>query len=276
MDRIKLFRKLVTKLDDRRIEDLEVIPWACPIPFFGNLNAAQVATVGLNPSNREFVSASGVELDGAERRFPTLSSLALNKWQNVSSDQLRKVDLACLHYFRGKPYDAWFRVLDKLIVGLNHSYYGIFSEACHLDLCPYATSTKWGELPNQVKISLLEVSGDFLGELIAGSQLKILILNGQGVIQVFEKIAETKLTPSEIDEWTLPRSSGRGVAGMSYHGRISRIGKKQLKREIIVLGYSHNIQSSFGVTTRVRTSIGSWITSMASQEINLFPPAQSI
>ncbi|MFL6676357.1 MAG: hypothetical protein ACJ8LG_24090 [Massilia sp.] len=274
MDRVKLLRNLTARLDDKGIEELRIISWACPVPFFGNLDAARVATVGLNPSNREFVSADGVELDCTDRRFPTLTSLGLDDWRSASASQLRKVDLACSQYFSGKPYDAWFRVLDKLIVGLNHSYYGMFAEACHLDLCPYATSTKWGELPNQLKASLLDVSGDFLGDLIAGSQLRVLILNGQTVIRTFEAISGTKLVPSKIDEWTLPRSGGRGVDGISYFGRIARIGQRKLAQEITVLGYSHNIQSSFGVTTQVRESISSWITTMAGLEYDLLSAIQ--
>jgi hypothetical protein len=33
----------------------------------------------------------------------------------------------------------------------------------------------------------------------------------------------------------------------------------QLGREVLVLGFNHNIQSSFGVTTRVRAAIRQWV-----------------
>jgi hypothetical protein len=52
-----------------------VIEWGCPVPCFGNISRARVATVGLNPSNREFVDETGHELAGEFRRFHTLASL---------------------------------------------------------------------------------------------------------------------------------------------------------------------------------------------------------
>src|ERR1700738_3082657 len=46
-----------------------IIPWSCPVLSFGNPLTASVATLGLNPSNREFVDEAGNELDGPFRRF---------------------------------------------------------------------------------------------------------------------------------------------------------------------------------------------------------------
>ena len=63
----------------------------------------------------------------------------------------------------------------------------------------------------------------------------------------------------EEEEWCLPRKSGKHVIGYSYCGQTSKIGNTNLNRNILVLGYNHNLQSSFGVTNSVKDSIGSWI-----------------
>jgi hypothetical protein len=64
-----LLSRLVRDLVDSNM-DSNVIPWACPIPSFGDLTRARVATLGLNPSNREFVDERGNELDGPSGSCP--------------------------------------------------------------------------------------------------------------------------------------------------------------------------------------------------------------
>ena len=59
----------------------DMIPWSCPVPAFGDLLNSFVATLGLNPSNREFVDEEGNELEGAARRLHTLRSLSLSRGQ---------------------------------------------------------------------------------------------------------------------------------------------------------------------------------------------------
>jgi len=267
LKRRKLFRQLTGALESSEVRKWSVIPWACPVPYFGNLDKAKLATVGLNPSNREFVNAVGEELTGNIRRFPTLTSLGIQRWSAVSDKQFDAIDHACSNYFFGNPYDGWFRALDKLIIGANCSFYGMFAKACHLDLCPYATTTKWGDLSGTTKQALLDVGGDFLGNLIVNSDIRTLVLNGQAVIRTFEILCQVKLQALRVDEWTLPRSRGDGVSGFSYFGKLSKIGNWELNREILILGYSHNIQSSFGVTSKVRESISSWISLTTRQEM---------
>jgi hypothetical protein len=69
--------KLVEGLNLMVYSSRGVIPWSSPVPYFGSPSSAIIGTVGLNPSNREFVDSSGNELDGPARRFHTLNSLGL-------------------------------------------------------------------------------------------------------------------------------------------------------------------------------------------------------
>jgi hypothetical protein len=65
-----------------------------------------------------------------------------------------------------------------------------------------------------------------------------------------------------MDDWTLPRRNG-GVRGHAFRGTVTNIGPVSLDRELLVLGFNHNIQSSFGVTRSVKSAISNWIASAA-------------
>lgn len=235
--------------------DGEVLKWACPVPFFGDISNAKVATVGINPSNREFVDANGNELQTSLRRLSTLNSLGLRSWDDATPAHVQEVLDSCVGYFEGNPYRQWFDVLDRLLARAGYSYYG-FGLACHLDLVAFATRKKWGLLSAPVKRRLLEDGQHSLADFISTSEIRVLVLNGMSVIREFEALTGEKLDARQIDEWTLPRASGRGVAGYSYTGAFSELGGVKLGRSVAVVGYNHNLQSSFGVTRKVMDSIG--------------------
>ncbi len=65
--------------------------------------------------------------------------------------------------------------------------------------------------------------------------------------------------------WELPRNSGRPVTGLSYYGTIDSIGGYALDRHVTVLGFNHNLQSSFGVTSGVLSAIRSWVADEAAR-----------
>jgi hypothetical protein len=70
------------------------------------------------------------------------------------------------------------------------------------------------------------------------------------------------LVPREIPAWTLRNGKG-GVKGYAYEHLISSLHGKSLDREMMVLGYNHNIQSSFGVTNKLVTEITKWVSTKA-------------
>src|SRR5260370_4828043 len=125
---------LVERLDDPLLKAAKVIPWSCPVPYFGDLSRSIVATLGINPSNREFVDDSGMELDGPARRLHTLKSLGILRWSQATSLHLSLIKASFREYFVRNPYNGWFRSLDEIISGTRASYYGDASCACHLDL----------------------------------------------------------------------------------------------------------------------------------------------
>jgi hypothetical protein len=221
--------------------------------------------VGLNPSNREFVDELGNELEGPSRRFHTLKSLGIASWADADSRHLRLIIESCHSYFLGNPYDTWFRRIDQIISGADASFYDPSRAACHLDLIPYATARKWTELTSRQRQLLLEAAADTLGLVLKDSQVRLLVLNGRSVVEQFEDIAGIRLEQRRMPAWSLPRQSRPDIAGIGYMGVVEALSGIRLPHQITVLGYNHNVQGSFGVTTKVVHAIRGWVADSAKE-----------
>jgi hypothetical protein len=258
---------LIDRLDSPAVSGTDVIRWGCPVPSFGDLSSSRVATLGLNPSNREFVDELGNELQGTFRRFHTLNSLGLTSWSEVDARHLRLILESCRTYFLRNPYNRWFKRLDDVVSGAEASFYGASCGACHLDLIPYATARKWTELTARQRSSLLAVAADTLGLLLKDSPVRILILNGRSVVEKFQDVAGIRLERHQIPAWSLPRQSKPDVTGLAYRGVMDVLSGIRLPHKILVLGYNHNLQGSFGVTTGVIQAIRGWISRAVNEAI---------
>jgi hypothetical protein len=257
---------LLDRMENSALTLAHVIPWAAPVPAFGDPAQARVATVGLNPSNREFVSADGQELHGHSRRFQTLSSLGLARWSEANAIHIDLIEKSCRTYFSTNPYDAWFRSLDRILSGVGISYYS-GATACHLDLIPFATASKWTLLNALQRSALLSFAGETLGLLIRDSLVEVVVLNGSSVVKKFQEISGARLDETRMREWSLSRRQQSALSGFAYSGKVRQILGIPLGRKILVLGYNHNLQSSFGITTEVRAAIGEWIAREAREAL---------
>jgi hypothetical protein len=247
------------------LDTSDVIDWACPIPAFGNLAESKVATLGINPSNKEFVDAFGDELSGSARRFHTLNSFNLDSWAKAEESHIATIQESCDQYFRRNPYDRWFKRLDEVLESAGYSFYEPMFNASHLDLVPLATSDKWMNLPTKSRTELLSYYGDVLALLIRQSKFQLIILNGKTVVDGFQKLAGMTLSVIPDERLDLQRKTGRPVRGYFYRGIINNMRGIRLDRRILILGYNHNLQSSFGVTTKVRLLISQWIRNETMQ-----------
>lgn len=259
--------RLIDRLASPAVQGTDVIHWGAPVPSFGNLSSASVATLGLNPSNREFVDDAGDELHGRHRRFHTLNSLGLRSWLEVDARHLQLILDSCRTYFLGNPYDRWFRKLDRVISGVGASYYSASVPACHLDLVPYATARKWTELTFRQRSSLLAVAADSLGLLLRDSTVRLLVLNGTSVVKEFQEVTGVRLECHEMREWALYRRRKGNVTGLGYHASVTTLCGVGLPHRLLVLGYNHNIQSSFGVTRRAVEAIHDWVAEASAEVI---------
>lgn len=257
---------LICRLELAKKADTEVIQWAGPIPAFGNLMSSAIATVGINPSNREFVDDRDMELAGRHRRFHTLGSLGLDSWLDADCRHLTFIMSACQQYFLRNPYDVWFKKLETIVSGTNATFYGTSANACHLDLIPYATVRKWAELTGSQRSTLLSIASDSLALLIRESPVRCLILNGASVVEHFGCLAGTQLQREPIPGGTLRRGTGSPVVGYGFRARVRVLCGVPLSHDVLVLGYNHNLQSSFGVTTGVIDAIRAWVKRAISEE----------
>lgn len=253
--------KINQVISDDELSFANIIPWSTPIYSFGKIENSKIATLGINPSNREFEDLEGNELEGNLRRFHTLNSLKVESWKKLDLEKTFEIKKLCDEYFLRNPYDQWFKKLDYLFSGSSYSYYFPSVEACHLDLIPYATEKKWSELNNNQKKFLLEKSFNFLGEIVKHSKINYFILNGSTVIKNFEKITNIDFIVKMQPKWTLNRKNNKHVVkGYSFEGEINKIGNIKLNRIIKVYGFNHNIQSSYGITNDVQKSIRNWLS----------------
>ena len=250
---------LLDRLDRKCLITNDVIPWGAPVPSFGDATISHVATLGLNPSNREFVDEKGKELQGHLRRFHTLNSLGIDHWLDAEASHLELIIESCQEYFYRNPYEGWFRKLDRVLSGTGFSYFDAKAPACHLDLIPYATGRKWSALSSHQRTALLKNASDTLALLLRDSSIKAIVLNGISVVENFQLSMGIVLDRKRMANWTLPRRDSNGVAGFAYRGVLSELVGVQSPRPVLVLGYNHNLQSSFGVTTRVMGAIRDWI-----------------
>jgi len=154
-----------------------------------------------------------------------------------------------------------------VVQGTGASYYDTSDMACHLDVIPYATDRKWMELKSSQRSALLSAAGDTLALLLSVSPVRTLILNGKSVVEHFQDIAGVRLEQQEMDGWSLRRESSSDVRGMAYFGTVDALSGIPLGHDVCVLGFNHNIQSSFGVTSEAIFSIKSWVAQASGRSV---------
>jgi hypothetical protein len=213
-----------------------VLAGSTPVVAFGDPRRAAVATLGLNPSISEF-EERGAELDGPFRRFETLRSLGVASLGDAPDEIIGRVWRRCNAYFHGNPY-RWFNPLETILDALDMSYYG--DTACHLDLSQWATNPSWSSLPRSARERLVAEDAEFLRLQLRSEPIRLLLLNGRAVLRAFQEVLGGRL---DREKETV---SDLSVAAQIYSGSIG---------DVQVIGWSTNLQSSFGVTSDLRTRL---------------------
>lgn len=217
-----------------------IVPGSTPVVAFGNARTATVATLGLNPSRVEFLDRAGHELPEQHRRLETLRSLGVDSLIDAPDAIVARVIAGCDGYFQRNPYWQWFRPLEGILTALGASYAA--GTACHLDLVQWATDPTWARLPDAVRQRLVAEDAAFLRRQINEEQITTLLLNGSGVIHSF------------VQAYQMPLREVRVITDRSVRCRLlAGVGP----RGITVVGWSTNLQSSFGVTRELRGRLAS-------------------
>jgi hypothetical protein len=220
------------------------VPLSLPVLFFGDLFTAGVATVGLNPSDKEYLDRGGTELDGAARRFETLTSLGVANRASLTDKQCEHAIQRMRTYYQpGKPIYGWFRSLDRVTRAMGYSYE--VGEVAHLDLAQEATNPTWSKLAKTSPAefaSLRSTDLPFLLWQLEMFPLHIVICDGRTAFtevshliggqvrkertlqRVTWYVAAAMLNERRVTlvGWNIPlaRPTGLGAAGESELGRI--------------------------------------------------------
>lgn len=217
-----------------------VVPGTTPVVAFGNARKSTVATLGLNPSRKEFLDDSGHELSGSERRLATHKSLGLSDLTNASTKAVEQVLHDCDSYFQCNPYWSWFGQLEKVLQQCGASYKD--DSACHLDLVQWATDPTWNNLrPAKLKNQLIDADAEFLKAQLTNENITLLIVNGSGVVEQLHRKLGAILR--EVDH----------IDGMWQHRVRFCAGK--LFDQVRVISWNVNLQSSQGVSNELRLEI---------------------
>lgn len=187
---------------------LGVLPGSLPVTAFGDVSAAAVATISLNPSWLEFQSPMGAWLEGDKRRLASLVSLGASDPRDLDDDQVARAVADSDAYFRGPdPHLGQFHWLDALLGSARAGSYKD-GTACHLDLVQWATKPVQRALPPEAWRELVEADRDFLGWRLQHSAVKAVLADGAAVVQA---MAEAKLVDCWIpDELTYGADRGSG------------------------------------------------------------------
>ena len=215
---------------------VRVVARSTPVIAFGDVRRSKVATLGWNPSKLEFLDNSGMLLDGS-RRLETTASLIADGLALDSPEAITRVFEACNGYFQLRPYRRWFDVLEKVLRHVGASYYD--GSACHLDLVQWATDPVWGKLQEHEQRTLLKSDIPFLSEQLAQENIRVLLLNGAGIMQAYQSHLSGHLI--EVTE--------------SANGRL-RVFTNRPNPNLTVVGWNINLQSSWGVSNEEIGSIG--------------------
>jgi hypothetical protein len=224
-----------------------VVPGSTPVVAFGDASRARVATLGLNPSKQEFLSPRGRELDGDERRFETCGSLGVGSLIRASRGKVKRVLAACNDYFKRNPYRQWFDQLDLINRACGASYYK--GTACHLDLVQWATDPTWTDLSWASWERLMDRDLLFLQRQLRSSRIRLLLLNGRSVVRQFEEAFRIMLSTSKPDIHVST------VTTKLFVGSIFD--------SIRVVGWSTNLQSSWGVSDELREKIAARVARLS-------------
>jgi hypothetical protein len=207
--------------------------------FFGDLFKATAATVGINPSHREYLDAAGNELVGLARRFETLSSLGAVERASLSDEQCRQaVGFMRAYFDPARPvYDEWFGALRYVLRGLGLRYET--GGAAHLDLVQEATRLKWSDLERAEAAALLRADEEFIRWQLQAFPLRVVVCNGRTPLDAVRRllrVSERRSGQFEGVTWFVGAAvvQGRAVSVTGWNKALAWAGL--LPHEQILLG----------------------------------------
>ena len=227
-----------------------VIDGSTPVLAFGDYETATVATLGINPSQAEFLATDGALLAGDQRRLATLSSLGAESLAAMTDEQVDELLANCRGYFHRKPFKPWFNQLNHSVKGFGADYYD--GSACHLDISMWATDPVWSGVGASQRSTLLEDGEPALRWLLTHGGFDTVIVNGASAWQQLK---------------TMGVASGEVVATTSFGTKFTsvKIMRASLGHTQIV-GWSCNVPSAQGMTTAEKVGLGQIVRTLLDED----------
>lgn len=228
--------------------------YAVPIFSFGNPNGANVASISINPSSKEFTEGVNEALPHGKQRFESpwmadgpFDLKSLTQIQADGNDYFKRTGIDRKPTF----YRSWFGVMERLLnsAPTRHSY--LDGSACHLDLSPWASDPVWGFLSTEERDEHLRIGLPVLLHQLGftngvdkprTSTIRKILLNGRTAKEeVFKAlgvqptdtsshtemlVSATSKTPLKIDQgkihgidfvaWNIPLARAFGVQAIPH------------------------------------------------------------
>jgi len=184
-----------------------VIPGSLPVVSFGNPSRAHIATLSLNPSDKEFLARDKSWLLGPKQRLESLVSLGLTDPRDLTDDQVAQVVDRSDRYFDGPWFGQWFGHLERLMAAAGVDGYRA-GNACHLDLIQWATDPTASALPSKTWQTLLDDDLGFLTWQLSTTPVDVILINGAGPLRGVK--ASGVAGPFVEDVLPIMRSNGPG------------------------------------------------------------------
>lgn len=230
------------------------MPGSIPVVAFGDARKAWIATLAINPSFGEFLHSDGRERDGIDRRLETLRSLCCKNLAGASKEAIQIAFKSCNSYFTRKPY-TYFRKLETVLSYLDASFYN--GSACHLDLVQWATKPRWKELHPWERQKLLEADMPFLSGQLALEHLRVVVINGSGVREQYEKFFGIRL-----EDVLLRRQNCFEISGGRHYIKFFQ---RRASPSQVIVGWNINLQTTPGVSKVNVEAIGERISRIVSR-----------
>lgn len=161
----------------RSIQGDFIVKPSIPILYFGDRDkylksSLRIVTVGLNPSKIEFPQKAIFS------RFISAENINLELVDNNEESRIQYLN-SLNSYFRIDPYKKWFKFYEKVLNGLDCSYYDINENtALHIDIFSVlATNPTWSECKIEYQAKLSVYGIDLWHKLILNLSPNIIILS---------------------------------------------------------------------------------------------------
>ena len=254
---IELLKRALTKQHELREKDYwrnEILGLSPPVLWFGDHNKKELlATVGANPSRREFLdSRNGYYLKKPKQRFYHLKTPDI---QDVCKDEraLEKIIESYNRYFDQKPYRVWFgrpsgSTVEGFLNGFGASFYGAKPiGAVHTDLLPFVTMSDFSKLnESALKVDLFHNrwARNFFEKLMAYLKPSTLIVFGRTNAEYFDRYFQ-RIALNKSYHINEKRSVKYGISSFNLGGSA-----------VPLVGLSVNLGNPVGFTREMLNEFG--------------------